>query len=93
MYSLRILSKGKISDLTHGFKLKENAPFSVFLKAKKPTMETSEIISCRLIGDLTDGEFPIPVGDWTPGAIAEISPNAIDMDKYEVFWGTGEVNL
>lgn len=40
MYSLRILSKGKITDLSKAFSL-GGMPFTVFVKPKKATMETS----------------------------------------------------
>ena len=92
MYSLRILSKGKILDLTHGFEL-GGAPFSIFVSSKKPSMETHTVIQCRLIGDKKSGEFPVSVGDWTPGAIVSINPGCIDLNKYDVYWGSGETNL
>lgn len=36
------------------------------------------------------GMFPVPIGDWTPGAITVISPNGIDLSVYDVYWGAGE---
>ncbi len=53
-------------------------------------METSILIDCKLICDKEPGVFPVPVNDWTPGAITEISPNGIDLTEYDVFWGAGE---
>ena len=32
----------------------------------------------------------MPIGDWTPGKIVELPPNAIDTDKYEIFSGASE---
>lgn len=93
MYSLRILSKGKIKDLSKGFRLPDGVPFSVFVRSKKPTMDSDIVIQCKLIGDQASGEFPVPVGDWTPGAIVSINPNAIDLKNYDVFWGSGETNV
>lgn len=90
MYSLRILSKGQITDLSDGFSL-GGVPFSVFVRPKSlPSMETSVVIGCRLICDRSEGGFPVPLGDWTPGVIAAISPDAIDLAEYDVFWGAGE---
>lgn len=88
MYSLRILSKGQVKDISKGFSL--NVPFSVFVKPKKVSMETGIIIDCKLICDKEPGAFPVPVNDWTPGAITEISPNGIDLTEYDVYWGAGE---
>lgn len=53
-------------------------------------MDTDLVVKCQLICDKTAGEFPVPVGDWTPAAIAKISPNAIDLNAFDVFWGAGE---
>lgn len=38
MYSLRILSKGKVTDLSNGFAL-GGVPFTVFVRPKEVTME------------------------------------------------------
>ena len=50
MYSLRILSKGKVTDLSNGFAL-GGAPFTVFVRPKEVTMETSTLLKCKLICD------------------------------------------
>lgn len=89
MYSLRILSKGKVADLSNGFNL-GGVPFTVFVRPKKAVMETNVVLPVKLICDKKAGEFPVPLGDWTPGVIAEISPNAISLNDYDVFWGAGE---
>ena len=88
MYSLRILSKGKITDLSKGFSL--GVPFTVFVKPKKAVMETCTLLNCKLICDKQAGELPVLAGDWTPGAISSISPNGIDLSEYDVYWGAGE---
>lgn len=54
MYSLRILSKGKVTDLSNGFAL-GGAPFTVFVRPKEVTMETSTLLKCKLI---CDKDFP-----------------------------------
>lgn len=89
MQDLRILSKGKVADLSKGFSL-EGKPFSIFVRPKGITMDTSTLVKCQLISDKTDGDFPVPIGDWTPGAIVKISPNGISLEDYEVYWGAGE---
>ena len=89
MSSLRILSKGQVTDLSKGFSL-GGKPFSVFLRPKKVTMELNTLIKCKLICDDAAGNFPVPLGDWTPGAVTEISPGAVDLEEYDLFWGAGE---
>ena len=65
-------------------------PFTVFVRPKEVTMETSTLLKCKLICDEEFGMFPVPIGDWTPGAITVISPNGIDLSVYDVYWGAGE---
>lgn len=89
MYSLRILSKGKITDLSKGFDL-GGVPFSIYVRKKSVSMEADLIVKCQLICDLKSGDLPVPVGDWTPAAIVKISPNAIDVTDYDVYWGAGQ---
>ena len=89
MNILRILAKGQIQDLSSGFSLGGN-PFSIFVRSKRASLETNTIVNCTLICDKEAGDFPVQIGDWTPGAIAEISPNAIDLTEFDVYWGAGE---
>ena len=89
MNILRILSKGKIADLSNGFDL-GGVPFSIFVRAKSATLDTHVVVKCQLICDREAGEFPVPIGDWSPGAIQRIPQDGIDLAEYEVFWGAGE---
>jgi len=89
MYSLRILAKGQITSLSSGFSL-GGKPFSIFVRSKQPTLSTNMVVNCKLICDKEAGDFPILLGDWTPGAISELSANAIDLTQFDVYWGAGE---
>ena len=89
MNILRILAKGQIQDLSSGFSL-GGKPFSIFVRPKTVTMDANVLVSCKCICDKEASDLPVPVGDWTPGAIAEISPNAIDLTEFDVYWGAGE---
>lgn len=90
MYSLRILSKGQITDLSNGFDLGGKL-FSVYVRKKTITEATTDVLlNCKLICDENFGVIPVPVGDWTPAAIVKIAPNAIDLQNYEIYWGAGE---
>lgn len=90
MYSTRCLAKGRIDDLSNGFRLSNGVPFSVFLWKKTSDDEYKVLVNCKLICDREMGDFPVLVDDWTPGVISELAPNSIDLEKYEVFWGAGE---
>lgn len=90
MYSLRVLSKGQIADLSKGFNL-GGKPFSVYVRSKSVTeMVADMLLNCKLICDTSFSNIPVPVGDWTPASIVEIAPNAMDLQKYEIYWGAGE---
>lgn len=88
MYSLRVLCHGQIKDLSKPFSL-QGTPFSVFLRPKTATMDQSVVAKLRLISDTETSDFPLPVNDWTPGAISEIGAGSIDLTKFDVFYGTG----
>lgn len=89
MYSLRILSKGQITDLTNGFSL-NGKPFSIFVRRKRLTMDHDTVVNCKCLCDKEASDLPVPIGDWTPAAIVEISPDAISLSDYDVYWGAGE---
>ena len=88
MYSLRILSKGKVTDLSNGFAL-GGVPFTVFVRPKEVTMETSTLLKCKLI-DKEFSMFPYLSGLDARSDKAVISPNGIDLSVYDVYWGAGE---
>lgn len=90
MDDVRILAKGRIDDLSKGFLLRDSLPFSIYLRSKTGVVENDTIVQCRLICDKKAGDFPVPVGDWTPGKIVELPPNAIDTAKYEIYWGASD---
>jgi len=89
MYSLRILSKGKISDLTKGFDL-GGVPFSIYCRKKTVSMEVDLVVSCQCICDKSMSDLPVPIGDWTPAEIVKLAPGAISLSDYDVYWGAGE---
>lgn len=89
MEDVRIIAKGRIADLSKGFSL-GGVPFSVYVRSKENTMLSDTLLECRLIGDKAVGALPVQIGDRTPAMIAYISPNAIDLQKYEVYWGASE---
>ncbi len=95
MQSLRVLSHGKITDLSNGFSL-NGTPFSVWVRHKvmslmSPSTGTDVLLRCRLICDKEASDLPVTIGDWTPAMIAEISPDAISLSDFDVYWGAGEI--
>ncbi len=93
MEDVRIVAKGRIDDLSKGFRLPESLAFSIYLRPKTGVVENDTLVQCRLIYDTEIGDFPVPVGDWTPGKIVFLPPNAIDTAKYEIYWGAIDTPL
>ena len=93
MQSLRVLSHGKVTDLTSGFKLPSKAPFSVYVRPKTTAMAADIVISAKCICDTEVSELPVPLNDWTPAAIVELAPNTISLVDYDVYWGAGNPNI
>lgn len=53
-------------------------------------MDHDTVVNCKCLCDKEASYLPVPIGDWTPAAIVEISPNAISLSDYDVYWGAGE---
>ena len=90
MSDARLIAKGRIDDLSKGFNLPNNTPFSIYLRSISGVVENDTIVQCRLICDKEVGALPVPICDWTPGKIVELPPNAIDTNKFEVYWGASD---
>ncbi len=93
MQSLRVLSHGKLTDLSEGFKLDGSVSFSVYVRPKETTLNNDVVLNCKCLCDTSVSALPVPLYNWTPAAIVEIAPNAISLDDYDVFWGAGNPNI
>lgn len=93
MQFLRVLSHGKLSNLSEGFKLPHDVPFSVYVRPKESTIDADIVINAKCICDKEASALPVPLYDWTPAEIVEIAPNAISLDSYDVYWGAGNPNI
>lgn len=58
MDDVRILAKGRINDLSKGFRLPDSLPFSIYLRSKTGVVENDTIVQCRLICDKKGRGFP-----------------------------------
>ena len=90
MSDARLIAKGRIDDLSKGFDLPNNTPFSLYIHSKNGLGESPLFIPCRLICDKEFGLFPVPVGDWNPGKFAALAPGSIDLRLYDVYWGASD---
>ena len=72
----RIVSHGKIADLSKGFKLPSGNPFSVYVRPKYSVSTLDTVLTVRCSQDESLTEAPVPFNDWSPLAISEIAPNS-----------------
>ena len=84
----RVLSHGRIESLARGYKTEY--PFSIYIRPKEGVEYPDDmLVRCRCMCDKEMSDLPIAVGDWTTAAIMELAPDAIPLDKYDVYWGAG----
>ena len=86
---MRVLSHGKISDLSNGFALKNNTPFSIYVRPKNDDGALDTIVSCKCMNDSEFSDLPVPLYAWTEAAIVELGANAISLSDYDVYYGGG----
>lgn len=85
----RIVSHGKIADLSKGFKLPSGNPFSVYVRPKYSVSTLDTVLPVRCSQDESLTEAPVPFNDWSPLAISEIAPNSELLKTNDVYWGSG----
>ena len=84
----RIVSHGQITDLSSGFSLPNEVPFSVYIRPKYSASEMDTVMSVKCYQDEEFSDAPIAYCDWSPMAITEIAPSSI-LDTCDVYWGSG----
>ncbi len=86
----RILSHGQIMDLSNGFALQEEIPFSIYIRPKHTTSALDAIVSVRCYQEDEFSNAPIVLHDWTPLAITGIAPDSSILEQYDIYWGCGQ---
>jgi hypothetical protein len=91
MRSSRILSHGKIASLESAFSLHGEIPFSLFIVPTDDPTETAPVlIDCKLYQDDDSSDCPFALNCWNEAAVVEIADSAIDLTKYDLYWGAGD---
>lgn len=94
MFVSRISAKGKITNLTNGFRLKGGVPFSVYVRPKNlSTMERDILLSCKLYQEDTYSDVPVSLFSWVELVITSIAPNATLLNGYDIYWGSGDAAI
>lgn len=86
----RIVSHGKITDLSQGFKLHKGALFSIYIRPKFSVSTLDTVISVKCYQDGDFSEAPVAFNDWSPLAIREIAPDTEIMKTNDIYWGSGQ---
>ncbi len=86
----RILSHGKITSLTGGFKLPGEQPFTIYVRPKTTVSGSDILISVKCYSEELTSEAPFPYGDWSPLAIREIAPSETLLSNVDIYWGCGD---
>lgn len=90
MNDLKILSHGKVTDLSNGFSLDGGKSFTICVIPKTATMDMTTLVSCRLLCDRECSSLPVVLNDWAPVQIQALAQNAIDLTAFDVYWGAHE---
>ncbi|MDR0659088.1 MAG: hypothetical protein LBG18_09210 [Mediterranea sp.] len=85
----RIVSHGKITDLSNGFSLPGRAPFSIYIRPKFASSDIDVVLNVKCYQDDESGEAPIVLNDWSPMAIVDIAPNGDILEQNDIYWGSG----
>lgn len=85
----RIVSHGKITDLSNGFRLPNGEPFSVYVRPKSSTSALDTVLTVRCSQDEKPSEAPVLFNDWSPMAIVEITADTEILDTNDIYWGSG----
>lgn len=92
MQFLRILTHGKVTDISDGFKLPDGRPFSVYVRPKSSTDNVDTVVNAKCIGDSAASAIPVPLNAWSEAAIVELGANSVNLSNYDVYWGAGSKN-
>lgn len=90
MYVSRICSHGQVTDLSKGFKLKDEQPFSLFVKPKSATTGVAITVEVRLYKETEASPCPCTLNSWQKLEVVELAAsNAELLEKYDIYWGCG----
>jgi hypothetical protein len=84
----RIVSHGKITDLTNGFSLPQKVPFSIYVKPKFIGSDIDILLNVKCYQDNETSEAPFVLNDWSPMAVTEIAPTST-LAQNDIYWGSG----
>lgn len=92
MFAGRVSVKGKVTDLSAGFKIKSNNPLALFIIPRADGANPDAavaIVDCKLYQDDNFSDCPFATNCWDAPAVREIGINGINLADFDVYWGAG----
>jgi hypothetical protein len=95
MYAGRGVSHGKITDLTTGFSLGDDHPFSIYVRPKGQEQQTDNIDTILPVRTYAQekgyvADAPFAFYTWSPLSMVYIAPQEGDLlDNIEIYWCSG----
>lgn len=93
MFNTRITAHGKVESLEHSFILKDEHPFSLYIRPKSAaTAKQDELVTLRLYKEDEASPMPVTLQGWQEFMAVEVvadDANKALLEKYEMYWGAG----
>lgn len=87
----KIVTHGKITNLTVGFHLPNGEGFSIYARPKSgASITTSDIVlSVKCMGDENPSEIPVILNEWNKLYLESIAPDNEILTNVDLYWGAG----
>jgi hypothetical protein len=87
----RVVSHGKIADLSQGFALSGGQSFSIYIRPRQSVTQVDTVLSVKCANESEFSEAPFPYNEWSPLMIREIAPENGILEVCDIYWGSGEI--
>lgn len=93
MFNSRITCHGQVTDLSNGFKLKDEQPFSLYIRPKAATAGAQDVlVSVKLYKEDECSPIPVTLHGWQEFMAVELdASNAELLARYDIYWGAGDI--
>lgn len=95
MFSSRITCHGRISDLSKGFRLLNDQPFSLYIRPKSATTTVVDVlVNVKLYKEDSFSPMPVGIYCWNELMALELdASNAGLLEQFEIYWGAGNTGI
>lgn len=95
MFSSRIACHGQITDLSKGFRLLNDQPFSLYIRPKSATTTLVDVlVNVKLYKEDSCSPMPVRIYGWNELLTLELdASNAGLLEQFEIYWGAGNTGI